>query len=94
MRIDGNFPVVSQAGSSSRNTLPATAVTNDVKSSGSVALSSIEQFESASAQYSERFFKVEGLSNQAKEALSAYQATESLSFSNPRNLLIGVDVYA
>ncbi len=94
MRIGGNFPVIPQTGSNSRHAPSTSTVFDGRQSSNAMALSTVAEFESASSAESERFFKVEGLSSQAKEALSAYQATESLSASNPRNLLIGVDVYA
>lgn len=94
MRISGNFPVVSQTGSNARNTLPVIGTADQRGPSGTVAISSVDAFESAFSAYSERFFKIDGLSFQTKEALSAYQETQSLSASNPRNLLIGVDVYA
>ena len=95
MKIGGNFPVVPQGNTNHRpqNTLPVAA--HDASEQGFQAPSSIAAFEqTASSSSSARFFKTEGLSAFAQQALSAYQSTESLSSNNPRNHLVGVDVYA
>lgn len=96
MKIGGNFPVIPQNGSdySRRSKVPA-VVSQESQTSTAVSLpSSVQSFEQASNTDSNRFFKVEGLSAFAQQAIDAYQSTESLSPNNPRNQLIGIDVYA
>ncbi|MBM6551648.1 hypothetical protein [Marinomonas ostreistagni] len=94
MKVGNNFPAVPQSGASARtpNTLPAPI--NSASAQASRAPSSIEAFAQTASSESSRFFKTEGLSMQAQQALSAYLHTESLSASNPRNQLVGIDVYA
>ncbi|CUB04931.1 hypothetical protein [Marinomonas fungiae] len=96
MKIGGSFPVIPQGGSdySSRSKVPA--VTNQDRQQGSsIPLpSTVQSFEQASSAQSARFFKVDGLSALAQQAIEAYQSTESLSPNNPRHQLIGIDVYA
>jgi len=41
-----------------------------------------------------RFRRIEGLSAKAQSALQAYHNTEAMAADNPRNQLIGVDVFA
>lgn len=91
MKIGGNFPVIPQSNPNHRvpNTLPVVAQSESMQ-----APSSIEAFAKTASSESSRFFKTEGLSMMAQQALSAYQHTESLSSSNPRNQLVGIDVYA
>ncbi|RDL44723.1 hypothetical protein DN730_10090 [Marinomonas piezotolerans] len=93
MRVDGNLPIVSQPRQKTNTTLPAVTASSE-PTPLTHSSSPIQQFESYANGESSRFSKVEGLSAFAQEALSAYQSTQSLASSNPRNLLIGVDVYA
>jgi len=97
MKIGGNVPVISQTGSDYRSGSKAVAVVEQGgtrQPSSALPSSSVERFEQAFSSESERFFKVDGLSAFAQQAISAYQSTEALSPSNPRHQLIGIDVYA
>ena len=92
MKISSQFPVVPQTSSPQKpkTTLPVLA---DAASPAQRLMpSSAQAFESASE--SARFFKTDGLSAFAQQALAAYQRTESLSPNNPRNQLVGIDDYA
>lgn len=96
MKIGGHFPVIPQGGANSnaRPSVPAVVNQNSQQYSSSMLPSPLQAFEQASGADSARFFKVDGLSTIAQQALSAYQSTESLSPNNPRHQLIGIDVYA
>ncbi|WP_067216173.1 hypothetical protein [Marinomonas gallaica] len=96
MKIGGNFPVIPQGGAnqSARSSVPVVAGQNSEQRSSAMLPSSMQAFERASSTESPRFFKVDGLSALAQQAMSAYQSTESLSSNNPRHQLIGIDVYA
>ncbi|WP_067096271.1 hypothetical protein [Marinomonas atlantica] len=96
MNIGGNFPVITQGGAThnARSSVPAVVNQNSEQRSSAFLPSSVQAFEQASSSESPRFFKVDGLSALAQQAMSAYQSTESLSSNNPRHLLIGIDVYA
>lgn len=97
MMISGNFPVLSQnsagvkSNTGARTTTDQPSITNTSITS---VPSNVEAFEQANASQSSRFFRMDGLSAMAQNALAAYQSTEMLSSSNPRNQLIGIDVYA
>lgn len=96
MKIGGDFPVIPQGGSdySRHAKVPAVVNHESQQSSGSLLPSPVQSFEQASSAQSARFFKVDGLSTLAQQAIEAYQSTESLSPNNPRHQLIGIDVYA
>lgn len=99
MQIGSNFPVISNgAGSCSQTPAVVESAESKPHSPDSTFSppSPLGDFERASAHFAdaERFFKVDGLSSLAQQALSAYQTTESLAANNPRNQLVGVDVYA
>lgn len=95
MKIGGNFPVIPQGGANAQPRSKVPAVASQESNSSSTNLPSpIQSFEQASNAESARFFKVDGLSALAQQALNAYQSTEALSPNNPRHQLIGIDVYA
>ncbi|ADZ90403.1 hypothetical protein [Marinomonas mediterranea] len=99
MQVSGQFPVSFKAGATpSRSTLPSTS-NGDGSSSQKlpVNVSSVVDFENAfKAQFESRsgFSKVESPDKFAREALQAYESTAALAADNPRNMLIGVDVFA
>lgn len=96
MRIGSNLPIAVNSGNCSQT--PATAGSLYEQSSAppeALPPSRMEDFEKLSSGIdNERLFRVDALSGTAQQALSAYQATESLASNNPRNQLIGIDVYA
>lgn len=97
MQIGSQFPISSQP-PSNRASLPVpVSNSNDRFSDSSVSRlpSSVVDFEQAfQDQSNAKFSRVEGLSASAQAALSAYQETASLSAANPRDALVGVDVFA
>lgn len=96
MKVGGNFPVIPQSGAdyNARSKVPAVVGQNQQQSTITSLPSPVQSFEQASHAQSARFFKVDGLSALAQQAIDAYQTTESLSPNNPRHQLIGIDVYA
>ncbi|TDO96369.1 hypothetical protein [Marinomonas balearica] len=99
MQVSGQFPVSFRGNSTSSSSNLPVAKNGNTHSSSSfpVNMSSLEDFESAfKAQFETRgnFSKVESPDKFAREALQAYESTAALTADNPRNLLIGVDVFA
>ena len=95
MNIGSNFPIIPQTNPNYTSRSQTSTVASQGESSGGSLLpSTIESFEQASSSDSARFFKVDGMSAFAQQAITAYQSTEALSPNNPRHQLIGIDVYA
>jgi hypothetical protein len=94
VRIGSHFPVVSPNQNNQTGRVLTDQGRNSATPSREVASASdVASFETLFAQQP-RFQKIDSLSWLAQNALSAYQATQSLSADNPRNQLIGVDVFA
>ncbi|SBS35046.1 hypothetical protein MAQ5080_03057 [Marinomonas aquimarina] len=84
MKIGGNFPAIPQGGSDYSHRAKVPAVVNQEQQSASSSMPSpVQSFEQASSAQSARFFKVDGLSALAQQAVDAYQSTEALSPNNP-----------
>lgn len=93
MQIGSQFPILPNGrqptGSPSKAVVPVSR--SDTESS---PVSSLVSFEQASSAHQAKFSKVEEMDRWARDALNSYLATESLSGSDPRQYLIGIDVYA
>lgn len=57
-------------------------------------ISPLSHFEQAAQEQTSKFRKIEGLDRLTQEAIDRYTTTQSLAADNPRNYLIGVDVFA
>jgi len=96
MQINSNFPVQSGFGQLplSKAIVPVSQGADSTVQFSLPAspLSSFEQ--AAESQSSSRFSRIEGLDRMTQDAISSYQTTQSLAADNPRNYLIGIDVFA
>ncbi|TBR43432.1 hypothetical protein CBF23_004415 [Marinomonas agarivorans] len=93
MQINPNVAIHSNV-----HRLPSRAIVpvNEERPQETFALptSPLSHFEQAAKEQASRFNKVEGLDRLAQEAIDSYTMTQSLAADNPRNYLMGVDVFA
>lgn len=100
MRINSQLPVAISNNNAITNQKTGSPDSSVIKSVPSVnaslpAASSDAHFENVMAgDRSSRFHRIDDLSANAQLALQAYQNTEAMATDNPRNQLIGVDVFA
>ena len=95
MQINSNFPVHSGFGQlPSKAVVPIDQDKIQAQAGFSLPVSSMFNFEQAAKEQGSRFSKIEGLDRMTQNAINSYQMTESLAADNPRNYLIGVDVFA
>lgn len=96
MQINSNFPVQSGFGRFPPSKALVAVDSSSVKEKAqfSIPPSSASSFEQAYQTENGRFHRMDGFDLNSKDAIASYQATQSLAADNPRNYLIGVDVYA
>lgn len=96
MQIQSQFPIVSQPTSGRAQGAQSNPQHTPQHLPSTVSpTSSLDDFDRLmNSDSASRFRRVDDFSASTQQALSAYQATESLSAANPRNHLIGIDVFA
>lgn len=95
MQINSNFPVHSNFGQlPSKAIVPVDHEKAQSQPSFSLPVSPMSSFEQAAKEQGSRFSKIESLDRLAQDAINTYQMNQSLAADNPRNYLIGVDVFA
>ncbi len=95
MQINSQFPVVSQPTHGRTQNAGYSGNPSQQLVSAKPVPSSVADFDGVmGAESSARFSPYGDFNASTQQALNAYQATESLSSANPRNVLIGIDVFA